>query len=61
MLINVVNEKLQYFMNEKIFQQELEIYRDEGVHLDGINFINNEDILYMFEAVCIWFFIFKHF
>ena len=51
MLINVVNEKLQYFMNVKIFKQEMEIYQAEGINLEGIQFVNNEDILKMFEQV----------
>jgi len=46
-----VNEKLQYFMNVKIFKQEMEIYQAEGINLEGIQFVNNEDILKMFEQV----------
>ena len=51
MCINLVNEKLQSFMNRKIFSQELEIYKSEGIQLEGINFKNNEDILELFEKV----------
>lgn len=49
--INLVNEKLQSFMNRKIFTMELEIYQSEGVHLDGIHFENNDALLAMFETV----------
>jgi myosin-6 len=49
--INLVNEKLQSFMNRKIFTMELEIYQAEGVELDGIHFENNDDLLAMFETV----------
>jgi myosin heavy subunit len=49
--INLVNEKLQSFMNRKIFTMELEIYQAEGVQLDGIHFENNDDLLAMFETV----------
>ena len=49
--INLVNEKLQSFMNRKIFSQELEIYKSEGIQLEGINFKNNEDVLELFEKV----------
>ncbi|XP_060583227.1 myosin-IIIb-like [Ruditapes philippinarum] len=48
--INLVNEKLQSFMNKKIFTMELEIYHAEGVELDGIHFENNDDLLAMFET-----------
>ncbi|XP_053372898.1 uncharacterized protein LOC123560715 [Mercenaria mercenaria] len=48
--INLVNEKLQSFMNKKIFTMELEIYKEEGIQLDGINFKNNDELLDMFET-----------
>ncbi|XP_053372896.1 unconventional myosin-IXa-like [Mercenaria mercenaria] len=48
--INLVNEKLQSFMNRKIFTMELEIYKEEGIQLDGINFKNNDELLAMFET-----------
>ncbi|XP_052803668.1 uncharacterized protein LOC128233850 isoform X2 [Mya arenaria] len=47
--INIVNEKLQNFMNRRIFTMEMEIYQDENIHLDGISFKNNDDIIEMFE------------
>lgn len=40
-------------MNVKIFKQEIEIYEAEGIALEGIKFLNNEDILQMFEEVSI--------
>jgi myosin heavy subunit len=49
--INLVNEKLQSFMNRKIFTMEIVIYKEEGIHLDGINFTNNDALLEMFEKV----------
>lgn len=49
--INLVNEKLQNFMNKKIFTMEIDIYKEEGIHLDGIDFKNNDDLLSMFLEV----------
>ena len=49
--INLVNEKLQYFMNKRIFLTEMEIYKDEGIPMEGITFKNNEDIIQLFEKV----------
>lgn len=51
MIINLVNEKLQRFMNDRIFKMELEIYEAEGVPVHDIKFENNEIILELFEKV----------
>lgn len=51
MCINLVNEKLQNFMNVKIFKLEMDIYQQEGIQLEGIEFRNNEPLLDMFEKV----------
>ena len=51
MCINLVNERLQFFMNKKVFTTEMETYQAEGIQLEGINFKNNDDILELFEAV----------
>ncbi|KAL4229437.1 chitin synthase I [Mactra antiquata] len=48
--INLVNEKLQNFMNNKIFKLEMDIYKQEGIQLDGIDFKNNEPLLEMFDT-----------
>ena len=53
MCINLVNEKLQYFMNKRVFSTEMEIYKAEGIQLEGITFKNNEDIIELFEKVII--------
>ena len=51
MCINLVNEKLQSFMNDRIFQLEMAIYEDEGINIDGVHFENNDLTLAMFEEV----------
>ena len=51
MCINLVNEKLQSFMTRKIFSQELEIYKSEGIQLEEVEFKSNEDVLELFEKV----------
>lgn len=51
MCINLVNEKLQSFMNRRVFTTEMELYKAEGIELDGIHFKNNDDILELFEKV----------
>ncbi|XP_052804939.1 uncharacterized protein LOC128234627 isoform X2 [Mya arenaria] len=48
--INLVNEKLQNFMNDSIFTMEMEIYHHEGIKLKGIAFQNNDDLITMFET-----------
>ncbi|KAH3703118.1 hypothetical protein DPMN_078147 [Dreissena polymorpha] len=47
--INIVNEKLQNFMNKQIFTMEMELYAAEGVQLDDVKFENNDQLLRLFE------------
>ncbi|KAH3703114.1 hypothetical protein DPMN_078143 [Dreissena polymorpha] len=47
--INIVNEKLQNFMNKQIFTMEMELYAAEGVQLDDVKFENNDQLLRLFD------------
>src|SRR5690606_30600994 len=47
--INYCNEKLQGFFNEKILNQEQEIYRREGLSVPPIEFMNNDDCIELIE------------
>ena len=49
--INLSNEHLQQFMNRQVFQQELKIYRQEGIELENVVPPSNEYILQMFNKV----------
>ena len=40
-------------MNKRVFSTEMEIYKAEGIQLEGITFKNNEDIIELFEKVII--------
>jgi|EP01047_Picozoa_sp_COSAG01_P024702 myosin heavy subunit len=50
--INLANEKLQMHFNEFIFQQELQIYKKEGLDITGIAYADNQPCLDMLEKVC---------
>ncbi|XP_046564340.1 unconventional myosin-Ic-A-like isoform X2 [Haliotis rubra] len=52
MCINLVNEKMQCFMNEQIFRAEQEIYEKEGVAGDcvDIQYENNDHIVALFMS-----------
>ncbi|KAL3836174.1 hypothetical protein ACJMK2_021616 [Sinanodonta woodiana] len=43
--INTVNERLQNFMNAKVFKTELLIYKDEGIDVAEITFTNNDALV----------------
>lgn len=49
--INLANEHLQQFMNNRIFHQERALYSSEGVHIDIKDVPSNEAILKMFNEV----------
>ncbi|XP_069120486.1 chitin synthase chs-2-like isoform X2 [Argopecten irradians] len=46
--INIINERLQNFMNKNIVDFEMSIYQQEGIHIPYINFRNNDELLHMF-------------
>ncbi|XP_072026265.1 myosin-IIIb-like [Amphiura filiformis] len=46
--INVTNEQLQYFFNQRIFAWELSEYSQEGVPRAAINFQDNQPVLDLF-------------
>ena len=67
--INIINERLQNYLNKHIFECEKLIYLAEGVDLNegGIDFQDNEEIIAMLTKVrkntffdknlmCIWHF-----
>ena len=47
--INYCNEKLQGYFNEKVLKQEQEIYTKEGIKVDPITYLSNEDCILMIE------------
>lgn len=48
-LINFCNEKLQQFFNERILKEEQSIYEKEGLNLNRVEFIDNQDCIELFE------------
>lgn len=50
MCINVANEQLQQYFNQRIFQWEQEECKKEGVSLDAISYTSNTPILDVFLA-----------
>ncbi|CAI2322616.1 unnamed protein product [Caenorhabditis sp. 36 PRJEB53466] len=47
--INFCNEKLQNFFNERILKQEQELYSKEGLNIERIEFLDNQDCISLFE------------
>lgn len=45
--INYCNEKLQQFFNKRILKDEQELYEREGLQIQKINFIDNQDCIGM--------------
>ncbi|KAL3836166.1 hypothetical protein ACJMK2_021608 [Sinanodonta woodiana] len=43
--INIANERLQNFMNGKVIQTELKIYKEEGIDVEEITFTNNDALI----------------
>ncbi|XP_062568549.1 myosin-IIIb-like [Saccostrea cucullata] len=56
MCINVVNERLQNFMNKVVIIQEKQIYDSEGIPQDKVEFKDNLDVIQLFElsTIGIW-------
>ena len=50
MLINIMNEQLQNFMNRHIIEEELRLFQEEGVEVGEIHteHVNNDLILSLF-------------
>lgn len=49
MCINMVNERLQYFMNNVVLIQEKKIYESEEIPFENVEFKDNMNIIQMFE------------
>ncbi|CAJ0937964.1 unnamed protein product, partial [Mesorhabditis belari] len=47
--INYCNEKLQNFFNERILKQEQELYEKEGLGVEKITYVDNQDCIDLFE------------
>uniref|UniRef100_A0A8W8N3N0 Myosin motor domain-containing protein n=1 Tax=Magallana gigas TaxID=29159 RepID=A0A8W8N3N0_MAGGI len=56
MCINMVNERLQYFMNNVVLIQEKKIYESEEIPFENVEFKDNMNIIQMFEIskIGIW-------
>ena len=50
LLINVANERLQFFFNEHIFSQDQEDLKQGGIDWTKIHYDNNGPILSLFEV-----------
>eukprot|EP01031_Cornospumella_fuschlensis_P031847 gene31847-38508_t len=48
--INFCNEKLQFHFNEHIFKMEQALYAEEGIHIPGTAFVDNQPTLDLLEA-----------
>lgn len=48
MCINLANEQLHYFFNEKIFSDELQAYKEEGLGVLDVYFTDNKHVFDMF-------------
>ena len=48
--INYANEKLQYHFNDVIFNQEMDMYKQENIPLDAIQFSDNIDCVKLIEG-----------
>lgn len=49
-LINFCNERLQQFFNERILKEEQSIYEKEGLNLERVEFVDNQDCIQLFES-----------
>jgi myosin III len=47
LMINIANEQIQYYFNQKIFSWEQQEYMAEGIPIDLIEFADNRPILDM--------------
>jgi myosin heavy subunit len=51
LFINLSNETLQQFFNDFVFKSELSDYAKEDVVIDNVDFVDNEDVLDLIQAV----------
>jgi myosin heavy subunit len=51
--INYCNEKLQQHFNHHIFKLEQEEYKREGVSVENITFVDNQECIDLVEKVCL--------
>jgi myosin-3 len=45
LLINIANEQIQYYFNQRIFFQEQQEYKAEGVPIEMVDFFDNREVL----------------
>ncbi|CAB1342763.1 unnamed protein product, partial [Coregonus sp. 'balchen'] len=48
--INYCNEKLQQFFNERILKEEQELYQKEGLGVNEVRYVDNQDCIDLVEA-----------
>ncbi|XP_033979706.1 unconventional myosin-VI-like isoform X5 [Trematomus bernacchii] len=48
--INYCNEKLQQFFNERILKEEQELYHREGLGVNEVHYVDNQDCIDLVEA-----------
>uniref|UniRef100_UPI00398E6FC2 myosin VIa isoform X2 n=1 Tax=Pristiophorus japonicus TaxID=55135 RepID=UPI00398E6FC2 len=48
--INYCNEKLQQFFNERILKEEQELYQKEGLGVNEVQYVDNQDCIDLIEA-----------
>ncbi|NXU47361.1 MYO6 protein, partial [Turnix velox] len=48
--INYCNEKLQQFFNERILKEEQELYQREGLGVNEVRYVDNQDCIDLIEA-----------
>ncbi|XP_048841051.1 myosin VIa isoform X7 [Brienomyrus brachyistius] len=48
--INYCNEKLQQFFNERILKEEQELYQREGLGVNEVHYVDNQDCIDLIEA-----------
>lgn len=48
--INYCNEKLQQFFNERILKEEQELYQKEGLGVNEVHYVDNQDCIDLIEA-----------
>ena len=48
--INYANEKLQFFFNDVIFRMEMEMYAEEGIPHEDIEFQDNSECVFLIEG-----------
>ncbi|XP_036438257.1 myosin VIa isoform X2 [Colossoma macropomum] len=48
--INYCNEKLQQFFNERILKEEQELYQREGLGVNEVKYVDNQDCIDLVEA-----------